>query len=162
MFDRYSERARRIVFLARMKAGRQGAGSIDVKHLIEALVLEDQGEFAKMMAREGAVSGGASLAPSRSYFSAAAAGKIMEALETLSSPGDPIPNSVDMPITDPLKEILDATSRLADENNQNTIQPLHILAATIEKDTTGVAQILVDSGLSIEGVLAAIRSGDFD
>jgi ATP-dependent Clp protease ATP-binding subunit ClpC len=162
MFERYSDRAKRIIFLARMKAGQRGAGSIDVKHVIEALVLEDQGEFAKMMPNAGAARRGPSLAPSRSYLSAASAANFLEALDGLSSAGEPIPTSTDMPITDALKSILDATIALTDETHRSTIQPLDILAATIEEDTTGVAQILVDSGLSSEDVVAAIKSGDFD
>lgn len=162
MFDRYSHRARRILFLARLRAGERGAGSIDVKHVIEALILEDQGEFAKMMPNVGTARRGPSLAPSRSYLGAVPAANILKALDALSSSGEPIPTSVDMPVTDALKRLLDATIELNDEMHRNTVQPLDILAATIEKDTTGVAQILTNSGLSPEAVVAAIKSGDFD
>lgn len=162
MFDRYSHRARRIIFFARMRAGQRGADSMDVKHIIEALVMEDQGDLAKMMPNAATTRGAPSLVPSRPYLSAANATDILEALEGLSSQGEPISTSVDMPLTDALKGILNATMELTDETHQGTVQPLHILAATIEKDTTGVAQILVDSGLTREDVIAAIKSGDFD
>jgi hypothetical protein len=43
MFEPFSERARRVVFFSRKVAGRRGASAIEAEHLIEALILEDQG-----------------------------------------------------------------------------------------------------------------------
>jgi hypothetical protein len=48
MFEPFSERARRVVFFSRKVAGRRGASTIEAEHLIEALILEDQGDYAKL------------------------------------------------------------------------------------------------------------------
>jgi hypothetical protein len=45
MFETFSERSRRIVFLSRKLAGRRGATPIEVEDLVDALVIEDQGDF---------------------------------------------------------------------------------------------------------------------
>lgn len=47
MFEEYSDRSRRIVFLSRKIAGQRGGTAIEVEDLAEALVIEDQGNFAK-------------------------------------------------------------------------------------------------------------------
>ena len=46
MFEDFSERSLRAVFLARMGAGRRGAASLEPVDLLDAVVREDQGEMA--------------------------------------------------------------------------------------------------------------------
>src|SRR2546423_1476443 len=48
MFEAFSTRARRILFLARLEAGNSGATQMDVDHLLVALAVEDQGDFDKV------------------------------------------------------------------------------------------------------------------
>ena len=48
MFDKFSPRARMIVFLTRKDAGRRGAAALEPAHLLEAIVREDQGELPAM------------------------------------------------------------------------------------------------------------------
>lgn len=55
MFHQYSVRAKRVVFLTRLKAGRRGAAALEPDHLVEAVVLEDQGELAKAVGTSGEV-----------------------------------------------------------------------------------------------------------
>ena len=47
MFEQFSERSRRVIFLARMNAGRRGAAAIEPVHLLDAIVREDQKTEAK-------------------------------------------------------------------------------------------------------------------
>jgi hypothetical protein len=56
MFEQYSDRARRVVFLSRKVAGRRGAAEIGVEDVMESLVVEDQGDFAKVLSHEWAAS----------------------------------------------------------------------------------------------------------
>ena len=48
MFEGYSERSVLVVFLARKRAGRRGAASLEPVDLLDAVVREDQGEMAAM------------------------------------------------------------------------------------------------------------------
>jgi hypothetical protein len=71
MFELYSERARQVIFLARLESGARGAEMIDVDDLLAALIVEDQNktpEFLEMLGtqvggvrfgRDQAVRGGA-------------------------------------------------------------------------------------------------------
>lgn len=45
MFEAFSTRAKRILFLARLQAGHSGVTEIGVDHLLAALAIEDQGDF---------------------------------------------------------------------------------------------------------------------
>ena len=53
MFEQYSERARRVVFLSRKVAGRRGAAEIGVEDLMESLVVEDQGDLRRCFPKSG-------------------------------------------------------------------------------------------------------------
>ena len=56
MFELYSERARQVIFLARLESGARGAEMIDVDDLLAALIVEDQNktpEFLEMLGRGG-------------------------------------------------------------------------------------------------------------
>ena len=46
MFERYSERARRVIFMALWSARKRGASYIEPEDLLHAVILEDNGEFA--------------------------------------------------------------------------------------------------------------------
>jgi hypothetical protein len=50
VFEQFSERSRRVIFLARMNAGRRGAAAIEPVHLLDAIVREDRGEMATILA----------------------------------------------------------------------------------------------------------------
>ena len=45
MFSLYSERARQVIFLARLESGARGAEVIDFDDLIAALIVEDQNQI---------------------------------------------------------------------------------------------------------------------
>ncbi|MEW6212077.1 MAG: Clp protease N-terminal domain-containing protein, partial [Acidobacteriota bacterium] len=42
MFDRYTEKARRVIFFARYEASQLGAQSIEVEHILLGLLREDK------------------------------------------------------------------------------------------------------------------------
>lgn len=41
MFERYSEKARRVIFFARYEASQYGSSSIDAEHILIGLLRED-------------------------------------------------------------------------------------------------------------------------
>ena len=48
MFELFSQRARQVIFIARLKAGQRGAKTIEIEDLIVGFITEDQGEFEKV------------------------------------------------------------------------------------------------------------------
>ena len=53
MFDRFTERARKVVDLARREARRGGSPELGAKHLLLALLSEDSGSAASLLQKAG-------------------------------------------------------------------------------------------------------------
>src|ERR1700720_1598506 len=103
MFDRFSEPARRVVFWARIEAGRVGAEAIEPGHILGGLLAEDQGDWVKVMARGfgeqplGIAPRGPLPVP---FFSGECSGKLRQMLAKSASTGAAIPDDVDMPLAE--------------------------------------------------------------
>jgi ATP-dependent Clp protease ATP-binding subunit ClpA len=169
LLELYSLRARRIIFLTRRVAGRQGAAALEPEHLIEAFVLEDQGEKPKKVGVFGSNTVSDSdlqaylqqpQGPNRLFLAPETAAEILSRLELASVKSEPIPDSLDMPISPALGRTLKSAMALKDELKQKNVEPLHLLAAELSQDSKA-AQILKDVGLTTEQVIAAIESGEY-
>jgi ATP-dependent Clp protease ATP-binding subunit ClpA len=158
VFEQFSERSRRIIFLARMNAGRRGAAAIEPVHLLDAIVREDQGEMVTTFA--GVVtSSGPLRPPEHSFFSAEIASPILSMLERVMSPqAEPVADSVDMKCSPALAETLVNASALAKELHHEKVEPLHLVAIILSTQASEAAEILKRFGLSRETVIAAIES----
>jgi ATP-dependent Clp protease ATP-binding subunit ClpA len=173
MFEKYSDRARRVIFLSRKIAGQRGAAEIGVEDLMESLVVEDQGDFVKAFSRE--MAGGAAvqrIGKHQPFFGAEAAAAIHGGLEPLlASNGKPLPTSVDMPVSTDLKRVLERAKELSEEMRHQPdtpthlhaghVEPLHLLAAVLADETSEVAKIVKQAGVERAAVIAAIRSGEY-
>jgi ATP-dependent Clp protease ATP-binding subunit ClpA len=172
MFEPFSERARRVVFFSRKLAGRRGASSIEVEHLIEALILEDQGDYAKLLP-EMRVPGTAVQVtrPHRPFFTAEAAAEIRRGLEPLMpANAKPLPESVDMPLSEAGQRVILGAKEMSEEMRGETspshirvghVQPLHMLAAALSDETSATAEVLKQVGLAKETVITAIKTGEY-
>ena len=158
MFEQYSDRAKHVIFLTRLKAGRRGAPSLDTVHLIEALILEDQGKFADAMGYPSEALGRSATSPSRPsvpFFAPETASAILLKLQL--PPGEAIPDSVDMPMSPALKRAFAAAMALRTELHHKKVEPLHLLAAVLSEQSDHASEALRASGLTREAVLAAIK-----
>jgi ATP-dependent Clp protease ATP-binding subunit ClpA len=155
--------------LTRRVAGRQGAAALEPEHLIEAFVLEDHGEKPKKVGVFGSnmVSDSDLQAylqqpqgPNRLFLAPETAAEILSRLELASVKSEPIPDSLDMPISPALGRTLKSAMALKDELKQKSVEPLHLLAAELSQNSNA-AQILRDVGLTTEEVITAIKSGEY-
>src|SRR5271163_1761199 len=132
MFDRYSMRARQVIFLSRWAAGVRGAEAIELDDLLEALIREDQGEAAALMSKghPNVSSFTDQLSVPVPFFSKDEAQTLLGAL---AKPGQGNQDlSVDMPLAQSAKEALIAAPMLADKRGHKVIEPLHLLAVIAE------------------------------
>src|SRR5512143_2628751 len=51
MFERYTERARRVIFFARYEASQLGSGAIETEHLLLGLIREGKGLTSRLFAK---------------------------------------------------------------------------------------------------------------
>src|SRR5579859_1742755 len=109
-FKQYSDRARMVVFAARYRSGKNGAAAVDTNHLIEAIILEDQGKL------EDALESGKLLYPTPEphppFFSTEAASEMLLKIEQVVPHNQPIPESEDMPLSDDLVRTFEVAETL--------------------------------------------------
>lgn len=165
MFERYSLRARQVIFVALWSAKRRGGSYIEPEDLLLALIREDRGEFAVIGAQlfPGAP-GLANLAGShRRFFSDAVATSLLRELHEdtdrlkAATPGnrrEPMPRG-DVPVSRGLKEVLLLVAK-AHQQDTKTIEPLDLLAAIVENHDSQLAQLLLDHGITRQEVAEAL------
>lgn len=160
MFELYSERARRLIFLARLKAGERGAEAIDIDDLLVGFIIEDQGEFEKVLSDDLAhdrplVQAGSPLYPS--FLPPVLARDLLGRLQALGGQSQPVPKQPDLPLSKSAKVILGLADSLRDELKQRDIEPLHMLAAILGDESSRVALIFREAGITRENVIQFLR-----
>lgn len=155
MFDQFTDRAKRAIFLARELASTRGAAAaIEPCHVVDGLVREDQGEFAARMPNVVKIAGQEELRPGHPFFSAEAASAKLEGILPLRT--EPIPRSADMAASPTLQHIFTAALELATELHNDRVGPLHLLAGVLSQESEPSSEILKQVGISRQAVIAAI------
>jgi ATP-dependent Clp protease ATP-binding subunit ClpA len=159
LFEAFSLRAKRGLFLTRELASIKGTSAIlEPPHLLEALVRQDQGEFAARMPNLVCI-GNSELRPAHSFFSAETASAVLVSIERILPPKtDPIPTSTDMHVSPTLERIFSDAVELANEQNKKQVEPLHLLASVLSQESEPSSEILRQAGVSRSAMVAAIES----
>lgn len=132
MFERYTERARRVIFFARYEASQLGADHIETSHLLLGILREDKGLTAKVFG-------------SQIPFENPA-----EAMG-LKPTGKKISTSVDVPLTKEANRVLLIAAEESEQLHQKFIMPGHILLG-IMKQPDVAGQFLKKVGLDLDKV----------
>ena len=158
MFDFYSERARQILFVARVESGARGAEMLDVDDLLVSLIMEDQGIRSQAMLKLMNASDPSQLPfePHTAFLPAEGAARVIEEIQDASPHRQPIPTSADMSISPALSIVLGVANDLQQKFQSKQVTPLHLLAAVLAGSTKGVLS-LRDAGITQETVIDAIR-----
>jgi ATP-dependent Clp protease ATP-binding subunit ClpA len=169
MFERYSQRARCLIFMALWSARRRGGLYIESEDLLHALVRDDRGEFAAISAEvfPGTTdSDQFSTGDHRPFFTDDVARTLLRELnenpdplsrETAGEKREPAPH-VDMPVSRSLKEVLAWVAK-AHRDDTKSIEPLDLLAGIVENRDSRSAQLLRDCGITRQKVAKALDSG---
>src|SRR5262245_52538760 len=134
MFERYTERARRVIFFGRQEASNFGSRMIETEHLLLGLLHEDKNLVARFQ-RE-----------------ASAAASIREELKKRSAAMESVPISVDMPLSPECKRILAYAAEEAHRLRHNHIGTEHLLLGMLREERCVAAEILRDRGLNLEAI----------
>lgn len=135
MFERYSERARRVIFFARYEASKFGSPYIQPEHLVLALLRED--------------------ASVRNFLSLEKKDRIRKEIEESFPQGrEPISTSVDLPLNQESKQILDLA---AEDTHEHEIDCKHLWQGLLRIESPA-AEILKRNGLDSEAVSLLPRS----
>lgn len=126
MFERFSEEARRVVFYARQEAGDFGSKNIEELHLLLGVLREDPGILSDVV-------------PQKDY------GELVR--ESLKAErGVPIPETVDLPLSQGGVAALKLAIEEADRRNQDEIWVGHVLLGLLGVPDSRVLAELCGAG----------------
>ena len=134
MFERYTEKARRVIFFARYEAAEFGGPSIDSEHLLLGLLREDQTLATRFLGPSGADS-------------------IRQQVEGHTERREKISISVDLPLSHECMRILSHAAIEARQLGHKHIDTAHLLIGMLREENCYAAELLGQRGIN----LAALR-----
>ena len=161
MFELYSNRARQIIFLARVESGARGAETINVEDFLVSLIMEDQNIRSQALLELMGAPDPSRLPfePHVAFLPSEVAARVIEEIQDASPRRPSISTSADMSISPALGQVLTVASDLQQKFQSKQVTHLHLLAAVLAGSTKGVLS-LRDAGITKETVIDAIRKED--
>jgi ATP-dependent Clp protease ATP-binding subunit ClpC len=135
MFERYTERARRVIFFARYEASQLGSNAIETEHLLLGLIREGKGLTSRLF--------------SKSHLSM---DSIRKEIEGRVIYRDKVSTSVDIPLSGESKRVLGFASEEAERMLHNYIGTEHILLGLLREEKSLAAGILTEKGMRLSAV----------
>ena len=141
MLDRFTDRARKVMSLAKEEAKALGSSKVGTEHLLLALAKEREGIAAEAL-RDLEIT----------YED------ILEQLKQVrtSAPAEPEPEDAKLAFTPLVIAVMEKSFRLARENNQTYVSTEHLLAAIVSEGDGVAMDILRRLGVSAASVRGAV------
>jgi hypothetical protein len=133
MFERYTEKARRVIFFARYEASQYGSRSIETEHLLLGLLREDRALRQRLLPRPGA------------------AESIRKVIESKITRGERISTSIEMPISGECKQALHFAAEEAERLGRSHIGTEHIIVGLLQVEKSMAATILAACEVTLSG-----------
>ena len=139
MFDRFTDRARKVMALARKEAHRFNHDFIGTEHILLGLVQEGSGVAANVLKNLDVDSG-----------------KIRAEIERQVQTGHAMVHMGQLPFTPRAKRVLELCQEAAKELRHNYIGTEHLLLGLIREEQGVAATVLKDLGLRLEDVRSEV------
>ena len=136
MFERYTERSRRVIFFARYEALQYGSPMISPEHILLGLLREDKTISARFL-------------PLRNSLSVDAVRREVEDRIVLR---DRIPQSAELHLAPETKKILFYANEESRHLKSRHIGPEHLLLGIVREERSIAAEILLQYGLRVQDV----------
>jgi quinol monooxygenase YgiN len=141
MFERFTERARRVLFFARYEASQLGSISIETEHLLLGLLREGKGLTSRIFAR--------------AHLSLES---IRGEIEGRTVAREKVSTSVEIPFSAESKRVLQYAADEADRLRHNYIGTEHLLLALLREPRSIAGSILTEKGMGLESVCTDIET----
>ena len=132
MFERYTEKARRVIFFGRYEASQYGSPYIETEHLLLGLLREDKALAARVLRSGSSVE------------------SIRKKIDEHTAGGTKFPTSVDLPLTNESKRVLAYAAEEAERLANRHIGTEHLLLGLMREKKSFAAQLLNEEGLILE------------
>ena len=134
MFERYTEKARRVIFFARYEASQFGSPYIESEHLLLGLLREDKALTNRFL---------------RSHASIESIRKQIEGHTTIR---EKVSTSVDLPLSHECKRVLAYAAEEAERLSHKHIGTEHLLLGLLREEKCFAAEILRERGLRLSTI----------
>jgi ATP-dependent Clp protease ATP-binding subunit ClpC len=132
MFERYTEKARRVIFFARYEASQFGSPYIESEHLLLGIVREDKALTNRFLRSEVA--------------------SIRKQVESQTTTREKTSTSVDLPLSNESKRVLAYAGEEAERLAHKHIGTEHLLLGLLREEKCFGAQILTERGVQLSRV----------
>jgi ATP-dependent Clp protease ATP-binding subunit ClpC len=140
MFERYTERARRVIFFARYEASQLGSPSIETEHLLLGLIREGKGLTSRLFGKNNL--------PME---------EVRKEIEGRSPYRAKVSTSVDIPLSSDSKRVLGYAAEEAERMVHHYIGTEHILLGLMREESSVAATVLGARGMRIAEVRNDIK-----
>src|SRR6187399_2696102 len=144
MFERYTEKARRVIFFARYEASQFGSPYIETEHLLLGLLREDKALANRFLRSHAAIE------------------SIRKQIESHTTMRDKVSTSVDLPLSHECKRVLAYGAEEAERLNHKHIGTEHLLLGLLREEKCFAAEILHERGLRLSQVREEIARSSSD
>lgn len=135
MFERYTEKARRVIFFARYEASQFGAPAIEAEHILLGLMREDKGLTNRFF-----------------RHAQASIESIRKEIEGRTILREKISTSVDLPLSAEAKRVLAYAAEESERLQHRHIGTEHLLLGLLREEKSVAAEILHERGLRLNSV----------
>jgi len=134
MFERYTERARRVIFFARYEAAQFGSTTIETEHFLLGLIREDKNITSRYLRTMSDID----------YIRNEIAGR--------SAIREKVSTATDLPLSTECKRILAYAAEEAERLNHRHIGTEHLLLGILREEKSLAAEILQERGLRLNTI----------
>ena len=134
MFERYTEKARRVIFFARYEASHFGSPYIETEHLLLGLLREDKALSNRFLRSRASVE------------------SIRKQIEDHTTVREHVSTSVDLPLSNEGKRVLAYAAEEAERLAHKHIGTEHMLLGLLREEKCFAAEILRERGLRLSSV----------
>jgi ATP-dependent Clp protease ATP-binding subunit ClpA len=140
MFERYTEKARRVIFFARHEASQLGGSSIDTEHILLGLFREDKPLMQRLF-----------------HSPADAAEAIRRKVKEAKGQVEKLPASMDMPLSPGARRVLSFAADESDRFLSRHIGTEHLLLGILREENSIAADLFFEHGFTVDRVIAIVR-----
>src|SRR5215831_14873368 len=134
MFERFTERARRVFFFARYEASQFGSATIEPEHMLLGVLREDRNAISRFLGPR---------VPSED---------VRNEIASRLPVKEKVSTSVDLPLTPVSKRIVAYSAEEAERLRHNHVGVEHLLLGILREEGTIAAQVLDARGLKLASV----------
>ena len=139
MFDRYTEKAKRVIFFARYEASHYGSPYIETEHLLLGLLREDPALTKRVLPRISSIDA------------------IRREIDKYTVHQEEIPTSRDLPLSNESKRAMAYAAEEAERLESKPIGTEHLLLGLLREKRTLAAHLLNSQGLVLDRARVIVR-----